>query len=120
MYTSTCLGCHLEIKGRADKKFCSPSCRTNYHNRVNRDANRFMRTVNRILRKNRKILANFNPDGKTSIHRNRLVEMGFNFRYYTNTFTTQKGNRYHFCYEYGYLALENDRMALVIRQSYVE
>jgi len=115
-----CLDCGETIKGRADKKFCSDQCRNNYNNQQNRDGNNLMRNVNNILRKNRRILAKLNPNDKIRVHKSKLADKGFNFNYYTNTYVTQKGKVYYFCYERGYLALEDDYYALVLRKEYVE
>lgn len=79
-----------------------------------------MRNVNNILRKNRRILAALNPNGKSKAHRDKLLEQGFNFNYFTNVYKTKSGKVYYFCYEYGYLELSDQFYALVIRQDYVE
>ena len=116
----TCLECGEKISGRVDKKFCSDSCRNSYNNRINSDANNFVRNVNNILRKNRRILEELNPNGKAKVHRDKLLSEGFKFSYFTNIYRTKAGKEYHFCYEQGYLELDNDWYALVIRQEYVE
>ena len=108
-----CPECGELILGRADKKFCSDMCRNSYNNRQNSDSTNFMRTVNNILRKNRRILEELNPNGKTSVHRDKLSEKGFNFSYFTSIYTTKKGQVYYFCYEQGYLAIENNFYILV-------
>ncbi len=115
-----CPECGESIKGRVDKKFCSDLCRNSYNNRNNSDNNNYMRNINNILRKNRRILEELNPEGKTKIHRDRMTAKGYNFNYFTNTYQTKTGNLYFFCYEYGYLELENDFFALVKRQEWVE
>jgi hypothetical protein len=79
-----------------------------------------MRNINHVLRKNRRILAELNPGGKATVHRDKLLDRGFKFSYFTNVYETKKGRRYHFCYEQGYIALENNYYALVVRQEYVE
>ena len=114
-----CLDCGEPIKGRADKKFCSDQCRNSYNNGLNRDANNFVRKVNNTLRKNRRTLELLNVSGKTRVTKERLIEEGFNFHYYTNTFLTNTGNTYHFCYDQGYRELENGNYMLVVRQEYV-
>lgn len=111
----TCLDCGETLIGRADKKFCNDICRNNYNNRLNSESTNLVRRVNTILRKNRRILAALNPMDKTTVHRDKLVEKGFNFNYITSIYTTQKGAVYHFCYEYGYLELDNDFFMLVLR-----
>ena len=79
-----------------------------------------MRNVNYILRKNRQILEELNPRGKTKIHKTQLLDQGYKFGYLTNLYTTKSGKVYHFCYEQGVLPLENDYYAIVKRQEYVD
>ena len=111
-----CLECGAKIIGRVDKKFCSDQCRNTYNNRMNRDENTFMTKINRALRKNRKILKELNPNGKAKTTKKRLLEAGFNFKYFTHVYKTKEGKIYYFCYEYGYLPLGNDYFALVINK----
>lgn len=108
-----CTECGEEFQGRVDKRFCSDQCRNTYNNRNNSDSTNYVRNINNILKKNRRIIMDLNPDGKARVHRNKLNELGFNFTYYTNVLKTQKGAVYYFCYEYGYLPLENDYFFLV-------
>ena len=110
-----CPVCGDTITGRKDKKFCSDQCRNMFNNeKFNVRTNyNYIRNVNRLLKKNRDILAKLNPDGKRKIHRDKLIELGFNFEYITRTYTTQKGSTYLFCYDFGYLPLENDFYLLI-------
>jgi predicted nucleic acid-binding Zn ribbon protein len=104
-----CLECGEPIKGRADKKFCDDQCRSNYNNKINSDVTAEMRNINNTLRKNRKILESVvNDDGKGKISKTKLQEKGFNLKYFTHTYTTQKGTIYKLCYDFGYLPIEND------------
>lgn len=116
----TCIECGEKFHGRADKKYCSDHCRSVHNNRRNRDFNNFMRNINNILRKNRRIMADLNPDGKTRIHRDKLLDQGFKFSYFTNVYVTKSGRTYHFCYDQGYIETENGYLTLVVRQEYVE
>ena len=75
-----------------------------------------MRNVNNTLAKNRRILMDLNPDGKKKTHRDQLLKKGFDFDFYTNTYTTKAGDMYHFCYEQGYLNLEEGFVLLVERK----
>ena len=113
----TCPECGDTIFGRIDKKFCSDQCRNTYNNKSKGYSTSFVREVNSILRKNRKILQELNPKGKTKIHKNQLSKNGFDFNYHTNIYTTKTGNIYHFCYEQGYLKLEDSFYALVSREN---
>jgi len=115
-----CLNCKEEIEGRVDKKFCSDYCRNQYNNKQNSDANKYMRNVNHILRKNRRILALLNPDEKAKVHRNKFNEKGFNFHFFTNIYKTKTGKVYFYCYDYGYLHIENDYFVIVRKKDYIE
>lgn len=120
MEEKVCLECGSKIFGRMDKKFCSDQCRNAYNNKLNSDGNNYIRNVNNILRKNRRILIELNPHGKAKTHRDRLAEKGFDFNYFTNTYTTKAGATYYFCYEYGYLGMDNNFFVLVKRKEYVD
>lgn len=115
-----CLECKSEMQGRSDKKFCSDYCRTAHHNKNNSDSNNFMRNINNILRKNRRILKELNPGGTTKVSKTELLDLGFKFSYYTNEYVTKAGKIYKFCYEQGYLELDRGKYAIVQRKEYVE
>lgn len=110
-----CDYCGETIRGRADKKFCSSECRNGFHNHHATLNDAFMRQVNKSLRKNRRILSELNPDGKTSVHVDRLNDRGFNFRYFTHLYTTKDAKEYRFCYEFGYMEFKPDWYVLVKR-----
>ena len=57
---------------------------------------------------------------KTKTSKEELLLNGFNFYYYTNFYKTKQDKTYYFVYEYGYLSLENEIYALVIKQDYVK
>jgi predicted nucleic acid-binding Zn ribbon protein len=110
-----CLECGVKIIGRADKKFCSDQCRVSYNNKLNRDETAYMNNVTNILRKNRRILLELNPSGKAKVNRDKMNEKGFDFTYFTSQYKTKEGAVYNFCYEHGYLALENNWYLLVVK-----
>jgi hypothetical protein len=114
----TCLACGKKLKGRIDKKFCDDFCRNNYNNQAKGGDNNLVRNINNALRKNRRILSDALPETEemAKITRDRLLQLGFQFKYMTHTYTNKKGNIYYFCYEYGYLPLENNWYLLVRRK----
>jgi hypothetical protein len=112
--------CQDELNGRADKKFCSGHCRSSYNNRLNADQINLRRRVNRILGKNRNILARLNPGGKKTVHKTSLLEEGFNFNYFTNRYVTRKGRVYFFCYDQGYWVHDASYLTLVERKDYID
>ncbi len=116
MTKKKCLECEEPIQGRSDKKFCSDMCRNAYNNKLNSDVTNHMRYVNNILRKNRRILEELNPQGKTSVHRDKLTDKGFHFDYFTSIYKNKKGDIYYYCYEYGYLSTGENFYLLVLNK----
>ncbi|MEQ9188268.1 MAG: hypothetical protein RLP15_11080 [Cryomorphaceae bacterium] len=110
-----CLECDEALFGRADKKFCCDHCRNAYNNRNNSDTSKLVRNINYALRKNRRILAELNESKMTKLGRSRLIMHGFSFQYFTHTYETQSGTVYFFCYEMGYLPLDEEAV-LIVRQ----
>ncbi|MBS1650824.1 MAG: hypothetical protein JSU07_02325 [Bacteroidetes bacterium] len=108
-----CEECAEPIAGRSDKRFCSDLCRNAFNNKLNSDTNNFVRNINNILRKNRRILEE-NLKGDTSkISKQKLIDNNFNFNYFTNIHHTKNNTTYYYCYEYGYLYLENEYILIV-------
>ncbi len=110
-----CLECGSEFFGRADKKFCTDGCRNSFNNKINSNTTNYIRNVNRRLRQNRMILERFNQNGKTTTHRDQLLKAGFDFDFCTNTYVTKENKEYRFCYEHGYLNL-NDGYILIVKR----
>ena len=115
MEEKNCPECGKQVFGRADKKFCSDACRNAYNNRTHSTTTKYMRQINNILSRNRRVLLEMNPDGKKKTHKDQLLKKGFDFDYFTNTYTTKAGDIYHFCYEQGYLLLDEGFILLVQR-----
>lgn len=117
--SKVCLECGIKLSGRVDKKFCSDFCRNTFHNRAKADSLELVKSINAVLKKNRRILAELNPAGKSKVTREELIRKGFSFTYFTNIFHTRTGKTYYFCYDQGYVELEPNFFALVHRQEYV-
>jgi hypothetical protein len=118
MSHKNCLECGDKILGRSDKKFCGDACRNAHNNKLNADANSLVRNINNALRKNRRVLEVLltgNNEGKAIVPLKKLSAKGFNFEYFTSIYTTKTGSQYRFCYEFGYLKLE-DEMYMVVKR----
>ncbi len=113
-----CLSCEKPVKGRSDKKFCDDYCRAAYNNDLKSASNNLVRNVNNALGKNRRILESLLPQGDATAKTNhdKLIEKGFQFKYHTSMYKAKNGNTYFYCYEYGYLALENNWYLVVRRE----
>ncbi len=111
-----CLSCDKKITGRSDKKFCDDTCRNQFNNAKNLINSASIKWVNTILKRNRTILAALlGNEEMIKVSMERLRIQNFDFKYHTHLYTTQKGATYTFCYEYGYLILENDKILIVKR-----
>lgn len=113
----TCLECNDKIIGRIDKKFCNDYCRNAYNNRLNKDGKNLVRTINNRLRKNWRILESLNMHQKVKVKKNKLIEKGFDFDFFTSIYTTKAGAIYYFVYDQGYLSLENNYYLLIKKDS---
>jgi hypothetical protein len=115
--TRTCLTCHKKLHGRIDKKFCNDYCRNSHNNQL-KTSNNYIRNINNLLLKNRRILQSILPETEDTgkITQQRLLELGFQFKYNTHTYTNKKGNIYYFCYDYGFLPLEHNWYLIVKRK----
>ena len=113
-----CYQCGEPLQGRADKRFCSDYCRNTHHNQSNRGSTNLIRQINRLLRENRRILAELNTTGKRTVPRTALLDRGFQFSYFTQEYLTQTGNVYRFCYDQGYLVTDREFVTLVVRKEH--
>lgn len=117
METKNCLACGATLRGRVDKKFCNDYCRNNYNNlrKQKESQSPLVRNINATLLKNRKLLESLLPAGEETARANKdkLQRLGFHFKYITHVYTTKTGKTYYYCYDYGYLPLENDWFLIV-------
>ena len=115
--TKNCLACGKPIKGRADKKFCDDYCRNNYNNlqKTRGSHSNLVRNINNALLKNRKVLESILPENEKTAKANheKMQRLGFQFKYFTHVYTTKNGHTYYYCYDYGYMPLDNDWYLIV-------
>lgn len=117
MAAKTCLTCNKPLKGRSDKKFCDDYCRNSYNNKLQTEDNAIVKSINQTLKRNRKILQELlGNEDVLKCTKSKILAKGFQFGYFTHQFMNKKGNVYHFCYEYGYLFLEEDQVLIVKRK----
>lgn len=109
----TCPECNETIVGRTDKIYCSDSCRNNCNNQKKQQSKE-LTIISAILKKNRQILEELISQGTKKATKEKLLQQGFNFYYFTNI-DTVKGITCHFCFEYGYLQLEENYFKLIKR-----
>ena len=103
-----CIDCGKILRGRSDKRFCDDYCRNHHYNQLHRDDNSFLRLVNKILKKNQRILKNLHTESKFRVSGQLLLELGFDFRYATHQANADSAEPCICCYEYGYLKLSEE------------
>lgn len=113
--TRNCLTCGRNIKGRIDKKFCDDACRNQFNNQLNSDAVNYVRNVNNILRRNRRILEDTltGVEKATVRSKSELARKGYRFDFFTSIFTNKENETYYYCYEYGLKQVEEDKCIIV-------
>jgi len=112
---ANCLECGRPFEGRKDRKFCSHYCKSAYHYKKNKEKEfSLFRSIDSQIKLNRRILKLYNKAGKSTVRKEVLLNEGFNPRYFTHYWKNSKGQVYLFCYEYGFLALKENK-----REKYV-
>ncbi len=113
-----CLTCNKPLKGRTDKKFCDDYCRNNFNNQLKAGTTNLVRNINNALGKNRRILEGILALGEETAKttKEKLLQKGFQFKYITHMYNNKKGDTYYFCYDLGYLPLDNDWFLVVKRK----
>ncbi|WP_051394800.1 DUF2116 family Zn-ribbon domain-containing protein [Indibacter alkaliphilus] len=119
-----CQYCGSAIHGRSDKKFCNDACRSSYNNQRRDDDADEVKNIQYILRTNRKILMMVLEDGVETVKvpKERLSQLGFNFKYHTHHFQHSPSMNFWFCFDYGFLDFWNG-WVLVVRdmgESYLQ
>ena len=97
-----CPQCGAAIHGRSDKRFCSDSCRCDYHNERRRAQEKELRQVNRILAANWRLLSQLIRLGQKDIPAAELAARDFNFEVYTGCRRQLPGRRTFWCYNCAY------------------
>ncbi len=117
-----CPSCGDKIKGRKDKIYCSPNCRSSAQYEIRTQTEKFFLQVDKQLKTNRKILKRYNKSGFTTLRKAELTKEGFNPKFFTHYWKNSKGQVYLFCYDLGFLELEQQgikKLLLVEWQPYM-
>ena len=109
-----CPCCNKIISGRTDKIFCDDKCRNNFYYLVNSDQKAYIRAVNKRLLKNRGILRSLNSSGRTTVPKQYLEELDFDFNCFTGIHTTKKGRPYYLVYDQAFSFEDDDRVSLLV------
>lgn len=112
--TNLCLECREVIQGRADKKYCSDSCRVAHHNQRRVQESRPLRAVNLILSRNRSILLHFLDESQREVEMQsqHLSLKGFDFSFWTHQIHDTSGQTTSYCYDVGYQVLNQSKVRI--------
>lgn len=110
-----CLECNNKLSGRSDKKFCSNYCRATFHNRKSALDFKEIKTINKILKKNRQLLYDKMNSEKLEFTLKEMEEKGFNFHYLTSYCEIKSDLFCKFCYEIGYLPIGKNRFKIKLK-----
>ncbi len=109
-----CRQCGRQVSGRVDKKFCDDHCRSNYNNRLRSNTASEIRTVNSILRHNRRVLNSFvMEEGESYTLRSNLDDKGFNFNFFTQAHVADDGSTFLLCYDFAYRPIDEIRVKVL-------
>ncbi|MBP7273300.1 MAG: hypothetical protein KA974_05640 [Saprospiraceae bacterium] len=111
---SICPICKEKIVGRTDKKFCSVSCKNDFHRRLHDANEKITQKIDKILHRNRKILLLIlKKETQKTIPRIDLERQNFNFNYITGTYTNRKGKLYHYIYDFAWMEFSTQDILIV-------
>ncbi len=114
MAKGECIECGDAFRGRADKKFCSDNCRSQYNNR-RYQSNKAVVKINKILKHNYRILKHIKQSiSKRSVPLEYLKMEGFIMDYCTHIQNNGK-QKTQYCYDYG-IRVQEDGNVRILRE----
>ncbi len=120
---SECKKCKKTIYGRTDKQFCDAYCRNAFNNKIKRTEEKEIIAVNSKLRKNRRILKTLSPVGKSTVRKEVMIAMGYDFNIFSSMYRASKTSLYYLCYEYGFSPIIDKRgiekAVIITKQNYM-
>lgn len=104
-----CNHCDKKIKGRTDKRYCNPKCKSAHYRLYNKKPQTEVSRINKILAINRRVLY-FLMDGETrkKIDIPTLEKNGFKLEYCTKLRVNNQGKIYFHIYDFAYLRFGTD------------
>jgi hypothetical protein len=107
-----CRLCKSAFSGRADKLFCSVTCKSQYHIKLNKVTMDAASRIDRILHRNRSILLEIM--GKESMQKqvNRAIldSKKFNFSYVTQFYVGAQNELVNFIYDFSWVLSDDQEV----------
>ena len=112
-FMEPCKNCGKALRGRTDKQFCDLMCRNTYHNQINKQKNKIIKSTLYHLMHNRQILIELLSDKPlVMITPESLLEAG-----YRTNFATQIEGDCFYCFDTVLEKLEDGLIAVYMRDS---
>lgn len=106
----------MDMSGRADKRFCSVTCKNTYNNNARKRTRSEVQEIINYLLRNREILATFmGENAKETFDRLLLARAGFRWEYHTGTYLNKEGKTYRLVFDYAWMEF-SDQKVLVIKK----
>lgn len=112
----SCRMCKSEFNGRADKVFCSVTCKSQYHMKLNKVTLDAASRIDGILHRNRSILLEImgKEGNEKRVNRSILDSKKFNFSYVTQLYMGAHDQIVSFVYDFSWI-LSKDQEVLIRR-----
>jgi predicted nucleic acid-binding Zn ribbon protein len=93
------------VGGRADKKFCSDTCKAEYHYKLNKVTTDAAYQIDRILHRNRSILIELMGKNGTQkkLNKKLLDAKKFNWTYLTHYHVNSQNKMVHYVYDFSWM-----------------
>ncbi len=111
-----CTQCQTPFVGRADKKFCSTTCKNHFNSAQRSHTKTITQEVDKYLHRNREILSVLMGESKKeTFDKLLLVRAGFKFDYMTGIYLNKENKMYRIVYDYAWMDF-SDQKVLVIQK----
>ena len=109
-----CKMCKALIKGRRDKIFCSVSCKSDYHNRLNKATIDAAEKIDKILHRNRSILLELmGKESKQKKLDKKLLDVKkFNWTYITHYHVNSHNKMVHYVYDFSWMIFSDQEIMI--------
>lgn len=109
-----CRLCKQPISGRADKIFCSATCKSQYHIKLNKVTMNASERIDKILHRNRSIM--LEVIGKSSTQKKVvkaiLDSKKFHFGYITHYHINSQNKMVHYLYDFSYIVFSDQEVLI--------
>ena len=95
-----CISCGKKLNGRSDKKFCSESCKNDFHNLQHSRKPAIVKIQRAAARRNRSLLVKMEASGIEKISTHELESIGFSFDGLTGIRIHPNESLLLYCFEY--------------------